>query len=274
MQAETLLKDGKPAEALKALQDAVRANPASAPSRVFLFQLLCIQGDWGRALTQLNVAADLDAKAIMMAQVCRPAIACEVLRAEIFAGKRSPLILGEPQPWVGWMVEALRATAAGQFDRAADLRASAFEQAPATPGQIDGQPFEWIADADERLGPILEVIMDGRYYWAPFANISEIVIDEPTDLRDVVWVPAQFTWSNGGKAVGLIPGRYPGTESSPDDAARLGRKTDWVPAAAGSDMVVGIGQRLLATDQGEYPLLQVRRIVLGSAAGDQSGGAS
>ncbi len=56
-----------------------------------LFQMLAVQGEWEKALTQLNVSADLDAGNLLMAEVCRPAIAAEALRAEIFAGKRSPL---------------------------------------------------------------------------------------------------------------------------------------------------------------------------------------
>ena len=74
--------------------------------------------------------------------------------------------------------------------------------------------FEWLADADSRLGPILEAVIDGRYFWVPLENIHQIVLEKPKDLRDVVWVPAEFMWRNGGTAVGLIPSRYPGSESS------------------------------------------------------------
>ena len=46
--------------------------------RVFLFQLLCVLGQWERALTQLNVAAELDAQALAMAQMYREALQCEM----------------------------------------------------------------------------------------------------------------------------------------------------------------------------------------------------
>jgi protein involved in temperature-dependent protein secretion len=37
-----------------------------------------------------------------------------------------------------------------------------------------GNLFAWLADADVRLGPVLEAIVDGKYYWIPFGNLSAI----------------------------------------------------------------------------------------------------
>ena len=39
-------------------------------------------------------------------------------------------------------------------------------------GSLNGQPFEWVADADSRLGPVMEAIINGRYYWVPFARLA------------------------------------------------------------------------------------------------------
>ena len=103
----------------------------------------------------------------------------------------------------------------------------AFEAAPTSAGTIDGQPFEWIADADMRLGPVCEAVINGRYYWVPFERLTKIDLEAPADLRDVVWMPAHFQFSNGGEAVGLIPTRYPGSESADDAQVRLARKTVW-----------------------------------------------
>ena len=57
MQAEQSLKEGDLQGALTQLQEQVRKQPANAGYRVFLFQLLAVAGEWGRALTQLDVAA-------------------------------------------------------------------------------------------------------------------------------------------------------------------------------------------------------------------------
>jgi type VI secretion system protein ImpE len=154
----------------------------------------------------------------------------------------------------------------GEVEQSQQVRDDAFAAAPVTSGVIDGQPFEWIADADARLGPMLETIINGRYYWVPFNRIGEIRIEAPADLRDVVWMPAYFTWANGGESVGLIPTRYPGSQASADPQLRLARRTDW--ADRGAELFAGLGQRMLATDTGEYPVMDARAIRLETAAND------
>jgi len=269
------LRDGNLAETLAELQARVRREPADAKHRIFLFELLSVMGQWDRALTQLNVAGEVTPAALGMVQVYRQALGCEALRAEVFAGKRSPLVFGQPEQWVALLLEALRVSADGKHAQAAELRGTALEAAAATSGSLrsgasedPAQPFEWIADADPRLGPVLEAIVNGRYFWIPFANIRAIQVEKPADLRDLVWMPAQFQWANGGEAVGLIPTRYPGSEASGDDGIRLARKTDWIEETPGT--FAGLGQRMLATDVGEVALLDLRRVELEAVAAEPS----
>ncbi|MHC4229657.1 MAG: type VI secretion system accessory protein TagJ, partial [Planctomycetota bacterium] len=103
----------------------------------------------------MNTAAELDAVNLLMAQVCRSALNCEALRGQIFAGKRSPLIFGKPDDWVGSLVKANQLFSEGQYKASQELRERAFEEAPAITGTIDNEQFEWIADADTRFGPVL-----------------------------------------------------------------------------------------------------------------------
>jgi type VI secretion system protein ImpE len=254
------LRGGDPEVALGELQERVRKNPADAKLRIFLFQLLAIEGRWDRALTQLNVAGELDAGALAMVQTYREALQCEALRDEIFAGRRSPLIFGQPEPWVALLIEALRLGAAGEVEHSQQVREEAFEAAPTTRGVIDNQPFEWIADADPRLGPVIETVVNGRYYWVPFQRVRGIRIEAPADLRDLVWMPAYFTWANGGESAALIPTRYPASQVSPDPQIRLARRTDWMERGGG--LFVGLGQRMLGTDIGEFPIMDARAIKL------------
>jgi type VI secretion system protein ImpE len=259
--AERSVREGDLASSLMALQGQVRREPSRADLRVFLFQLLAVLGEWERALTQLNVAADLDAKALAMAQMYRETLRCERLRADVFAGRRSPVVFGEPDEWIALLVESLLVTGTPRAGESDSLRARAFEAAPASAGSLDGKAFEWIADADMRLGPVCEAIINGQYYWVPFGRFSKVVIDAPADLRDLVWMPAQFHFANGGEAVGVIPTRYPGSEASTDRLIRLGRRTDWIETAPG--VYSGLGQRVFTTDGGEHPLLDVRTILVG-----------
>lgn len=260
MRAEEHLQAGDLEQALAVLQEEVRSNPAKADLRVFLFQLLSVLGQWDRAMTQLNVAADMDSNAMLMAQIYRPALMCEVLRSDIFKGKRTPLIFGEPLEWMVRLTQVLGLLADGKPEAAAELRDQAFEAAPVTSGLIDGQAFKWISDADPRLGPTLEAIVNGKYYWIPFERIQDIRIQKPANLRDVVWTMATFTWTNQGEAVGLIPSRYPGLEKNEDSSIQMGRKTNWTDI--GNDFYLGTGQRMLATDTGEYPLLDIQHVHL------------
>jgi len=266
MQMEEFLRAGQLNEAMAALEDEVRGDPTNAKLRVFLFQLLSVLGDWERALTQLNVAAELDALNLLMAQVCRTAINCEAFRAEVFAGKRSPLVFGEPDEWIAWLIQANQMIAEGKYEASKSLRDRAFEAAPAVSGSIDGRPFQWISDSDSRFGPVLEAIIDGKYYWVPFTAIKSLRIEKPADLRDTVWIPVQFTWVNGGEATGLMPTRYPGSEVNEDNAIRLARKTEWIEQPG--DVYLGLGQRMFATDEDDFPLLQIRQIDLGHSESD------
>jgi type VI secretion system protein ImpE len=260
MTAEDCVRAGRLDEALGDLQGQVRNRPADSRLRIFLFQLLVVRGQWERALTQLKVAADLDAAAVPMLQTYQEALRCEVLRAEVFAGRRTPLLFGEPAEWMAMLVQALKSMADSKLGEASALRDKAFASAPATSGQIDGQPFAWIADADPRLGPMLEAIVNGRYYWIPFTRLSSIRIEPPSDLRDIVWMPAQLTFANEGDAVALIPTRYTGSETAADSRLVMARGTEWIEHSDAT--FLGVGQRLLATDQGEFPLMDARVIEL------------
>jgi type VI secretion system protein ImpE len=142
------------------------------------------------------------------------------------------------------------------------------------PGRIGEEAFAWLADADPRLGPVLEAVVDGRYWWVPLAHVARLTTEPPADLRDIVWMPAHFQWANGGESVGLVPTRYPGSAESADAAIRLARRTEWVETAPG--LQVGLGQRMLATDAGDHPLMEVREVRLdgtgdGAAAHSASG---
>jgi len=260
MRAEQLVREGQLQDALQDLQENVRKQPDNSSYRAFLFQLLVVLGEWERALNQLNVLSDLEVAALPMLHIYKEAIQCEVLRREIFAGRRQPLLLGEPPGWVAMLLESVRLLGEGRYEPSLSLRNQAFEEAPESSGTIDGQSFKWIADADPSLGPVVEVILNARYYWVPFQQINAVTIPEPRDLRDKVWLPAQFTWTNGGQAHGLIPARYAGSENSQDPLIQLGRKTDWIEPADG--VYQGLGQRMLATDQDEYPLLDIRQILI------------
>jgi type VI secretion system protein ImpE len=253
------LRNGDTQGAQAAATAAVKAQPGDSRHRVALFQLLCLHGAWERALGQLEVIGQLDSQAMPMVGTYRAAIECEAVRGAVFEGRATPLAFGEPRRWLALLVEALHAQGGGDSAGAARLRDEALGEADAASGTFNGVAFDWIADADVRLGPVLEAVINGKYYWMPFSALAQLDIEPPEDLRDMIWLPAHFVFVNGGETVGLIPTRYPGAERDSDSLIRLARKTEWTADGMGS------GQRMFATDVDEYPLLDARSIVFASS---------
>jgi type VI secretion system protein ImpE len=260
--ARDLLRLGDPSGALAALKLDVRAAPDDPRLRTFLFQLFCVTGDWERARTQLSVAAQLDPLALPMAQTYQAVIRCELLREQVFQGKDSPAVPGNPGPWLASLIEATKLLSHGEPHAAARLRDAALEAAPASEGSLNGSPCAWVADADPRLGPVLEAFVNGSYLWVPFERLRALRLEEPTDLRDQVWMPTNFTWSDGSEAFGFIPTRYPGSAAAADPALVLARCTDW--RDAGPSWSLPMGQRVLVTDSDETALMDLRNLQLSS----------
>ena len=249
-------------EQLAELKNAIRAEPGKLALRVYYFQLLAVLGDWQKSLEQLQLCAQIDAKVTPMAKAYREAIRCEVFREEVFAGRKAPNILGEPAPWMGWLVDATKRLALGDASGAAELRSQALDAAPTTVGHINGEPFEWLADSDSRLGPVCELLVNGTYYWVPFSSVKRIHFEKPQDLRDFVWAACEITLINGGSMPGFIPTRYASSERSGNDRLLLARSTEW--RDLGADHVAGLGQRMWLSESTEYPLLDVRRLTFGT----------
>lgn len=254
-----MLFSGSISGSLEHLKEKIRKEPARPELRTYLFQLLCVIGEYERAMTQLKIAADMDEENKLMAQACGPLLNCEMLRQEIFNGRHSPLVFGEPEEWMGLMIQALILDGKKKHKAAKSIRAKAIDLAEPFPGRINNDPFEWLADADSRLGPVLEIIVEGRYYLAALSDIKKIEICQPIDLRDVIWLPVSLVWKNEGTSVGFIPTRYQGSVETNEDEVLLGKKTIWNEVY--KDVFFGQGQRMLATERQDYPIMDVREII-------------
>jgi type VI secretion system protein ImpE len=275
------IRSGQFEKALDTLKNSLRDDPADPGLRTLFFQALALVGQWDEASRQLKVLKGLEAPpAQLFSLVYRNAAECEKLRAEVMGGRRKALVFGQPFDWVASMVASLEASPTDS-EQSSGLRDSALESAPASRGKItfadrrnavgrntdsaadqtdevlQTDEFEWISDADLRLGPILEAIIDGKYFWVPFERMQTVELEPPSSLCDVIWMTARFQWTNGGQSMGLIPTRYPSSESHSDYRVPLAQITDWRDGPIGPE---GLGQRLLATNVTDYPLMDVRRI--------------
>ncbi len=234
MNAAELYRAGQLQQAIDALGAELRSNPTDAQRRTFLFELLCFAGQYDRAEKALDVLASGGKEASMGALLYRSALHATRLREEQFASGTA-LLSARPD------------------DRVT--------------GSINGTRFERLADGDPRLGARLEVFAAGQYMWIPFAHIESIRIEPPKRLRDLLWVPALVKTGPAfqGMELGeiLIPVLTPGASEEEDDKLRLGRLTEWVRLEGGD--IVPVGQKILVADETEYPLLEVRELLIDAA---------
>lgn len=255
---DELIKAGDVAAARAALVEEVRARPDDRKSRMFLSQVLLVLGEWDKALTHMKTLANLSPEALTLFTAYDRAIAAEKTREAVFAGTATPEALAPGGPWFQLLLQAIAAETRGDAVAAATLRAEAFDQAPETKGQADGEAFDLITDADSRFGPSLEAIIDGKYGLVPFEAIVELTLDGVTDLRDLVWMPARMSLKTGQSGHVFLPVRYPGAAADPDTAIKLARKTEWED---GGDLGNrGRGQRVFDAGEREIAILELRRL--------------
>jgi type VI secretion system protein ImpE len=223
-----------------------------------LFQLSCINRDWQRAKTQLDVLKDMSDSTLAMGNTYTQLIECEQIRENVLSGDKEPVCFGEPSPWLAYYVKAYQQFSQGNSDEAAHLVQQGAELAPAISGTVNGEEaFEWLCDGDVRFGPAIEVMLNGGYYWLPLEYISALSFEPVEDLRDLVWRPANLTLKNKGKLIVFVPTRYPITAET-NDAQLLSRTCDWQEQV--DNFYIGQGQRIFVTDNDEYPLLSLSSI--------------
>jgi type VI secretion system protein ImpE len=261
MGAKELYDAGNLSGAIEQLVQDVKSSPRDLRSRTFLFELLCFSGDLTRAERQLDAIAQMSGELTTetAVQVYRNALAAEKTRREFFTkGAGQPKFLVEPPPYAGLHIEALARLRDNRPQEVEHLLEESLHIRPPVKGQIDGAPFENLSDGDDLIGPFLELIVQKDYVWLPFEQIKEIQIQAPRTLRDLLWIPAKLESSQGPSGDVLVPVQYHGSSDHPNDLIKLGRMTDWT--SIDQQFVRGIGQRILLADEGERPVLQMRKI--------------
>jgi len=254
--------DGLPlVDQIARIEARIRSQPTTASHRRALFQLLCIVGEWSRAIQQLQMWAKLEPDQARTAQMYRDLIRAERWRAKVVEGRERPgVVLASPR-WIDALLDAIRHAADGQVEQADTLRDAAFQAAPDVPLVAPQGHAAWIANSDARFGPVCEVITAGHYRWVPFADLAAWRVSQPAQPIDLVWAPCALTLVDGGRVHGFMPARYPGSETG-SDAVRLGRETFW--RDIGRTGVVALGQKTWATDLGDFSLFELAHAEFGS----------
>ncbi|MFK3704717.1 type VI secretion system accessory protein TagJ [Klebsiella sp. NPDC088457] len=243
------------ASALQRLENEIKADPADADLRAAFVQFLCLSGNWSRAQRQLKSWLALKPQARPTVTLLEHTLQGEQQRAEVLAGRAQPHMPEHPWPWLATLVSAL----AQPPEAAHQQRLHAFEEAEANPGELgfpegQAQPFAWLMDGDARLGPVCEVIVNGRYFWLPFSAIAEIRFQAPASVTDLVWRHALVRLRDGSEQVCQIPARYPLTPAS-EERFMLARATEWQALDEEGMLYQGHGQKVWLNDSAEFPLL-------------------
>lgn len=243
--------------ALTRLESEIKSRPADADLRAAFVQFLCLGGNWSRARVQLKSWLALKPQSQPTVTLLEQSIQGEQQRDDVFAGNAQPQMPDSQWPWLSTLVSALNAP----LDIAQQQRLAAFEQAPLNPGELNqvdapAQPFAWLMDGDARLGPVCELIVNGRYFWLPFAAIAEIRFQAPASVTDLVWRHALVRLTDGSEQVCQIPARYPVTPET-DLRFQLARATEWRPLDDDGMLYQGDGQKVWLNDNQEFSILSL-----------------
>jgi type VI secretion system protein ImpE len=244
--------------ALRRAEDDIRDHPTKTAARWLLFELLCIQGSWERALKQLQTWATLSAGSEGVAHTMRSLIRAERQRHAVFTGAQAPVPVAELTPWMDGLAQAIGLNARGDHVQADAVRARALDCAASGSGQGNLGSFTWIADSDTRLGPVCELVAQGRYRWLGFHALRSIQACAPQRLLDLVWISALLVLHDGTMLRAMLPARYPlpAAPASATDGQLLSRETCWTEV--GETGIFAAGQKIWSTDRSDWPLLDIR----------------
>jgi type VI secretion system protein ImpE len=259
MTAKELYQAGRLQEAIDAASAEVKAQPSAVGPRAFFCELLCFVGQLERADKQLDTLSQLNPDAAVGVALFRQLLRAATHRQQCFREGRVPDFAAEPSEALKRQLAALVDLRAGD-SAAARTRLNEAEATRVNPlGNCDGKPFDDLRDLDDLLAPVLEFLTPrGQYYWIEWTQLVKLEMKPIEHARDILWRPAEIAVTDGPQGVVYLPSLYPGTESSTDDALRLGRATDWLGGPG--EPARGVGQRMLMVGDDARPFLEIRQI--------------
>lgn len=236
--AKELFAAGRVSEAITVLGNWLRDNPTDVSQRTFLFELLCVAGQYDRAEKHLSILSQGSKEAQLGATLYYAALHAERDRNELFRNQTFP-----------------KSEASDQLS-----------------GVANGKPFSSFRDADPDIGARLEVYAAGAYLWIPLRHIASISVEQPKHLRDTIWPTAMVQTGPSFKGTELgqviIPAIYPFSWKDSDESVWLGRSTIWSTDEEGRDYPYG--QKIFLVDGEELPLLELRTLEFHTVEGAET----
>ncbi len=255
MQADELYKAMRLREAIDTQILAVKEAPTDQAKRLFLFELLCFTGELDRARRQIEAIEYKDADLDLAVMTYRKLLDAEQARRDLFAQGMAPGFFGEPPEHLRLRLEAVNRLRENQTAEASETLARANEAIPSFRGQLNGQSFESLRDADDLFAGVLEVLAHGRYFWVAMEQVRLLTMNPPQFPRDLLFIPAHLELEDEQGDV-FLPALYPGSHEHADDQVKLGRMTDWKELDGGA--MLGIGLHTYLRDDEPIGLLEWR----------------
>ncbi len=227
--ASQLYQEGQLEEAISAIQDEIKKNPANTAKRAFLTELLCFAGELERADKQLDIITSQEPEAAAGLAFWRQMIRAEQDRQDFFNSGKAPHFIGEPTPMITSLIKASIAIRESEYQEANDLIAAAEESKIAIEVKCNDEIAEDFRDLDDLTSGVLEVMANnGKYYWIDFSQINSVEFLPPSRPIDLLWRKAAIDVKDGPEGEVFIPTIYSASNGSNSDAlAKLGRKTEW-----------------------------------------------
>ena len=261
--ASALFRAGKLAPAIEAANAAVRRNPGDLGGRVLLAELLVFAGNFERADTLLDAAAQIDPTVVIGIAEFRQLLRAALARRQHSREGRLPEFLGEPTPALRSGLAALVALCAGDTEEAVRHAAQAEAVRPRVAGHAGDLPFDDFRDADDLHAGFFEVLTTtGKYFWIPTERVSNIELHAPRRPRDLAWRRASVSVNDGPDGDVYLPVIYDTQKLDLSDEFLLGRATDWIGAEKGP--ALGIGQRVFLVGDDAVSIMDLTALRFGA----------
>jgi len=256
--AKLQLDKGNLTAAVEAAINLVKTNPTNEAGRIFLFELSCFSGDWDRADRQLEVIGHQEVNAMIGSKIYQGNFHAERNRMKYFSDGLSPEFMTAKPTYLDTMMAANNRLREENDAEARKLLDEVEEERPAFKVSINGEGFSDFRDYNDLTMCVFEVLFQNSYLWLPFEHIEKVEFYKPKSLRDLYWIHANVSLTNGTNGEMFLPALYSGSWKSPNDEVRLGRMTDW--RSLGSDVFAGEGMKLFWMDGKDKSILDIQTI--------------
>lgn len=246
LSAEEYFQQGQLDLAISAAAEGVKIKPEDEGNRILFIELLCIKGEFERADSQLNTLMTLKPDLSLSLATWRQLVHAAQTRCDVFALKAKPELIDKPTRSIEVAMDLLLALSENDKEKVAELYPEIDKEKTDNQFSTENGKNLLLRDCDDVTANMFEVLgANGKYFWVDFSQIVELELLKPQRILDVLWRKANIVLTNGTEGEVYIPAVYP---TLGDDAAALGRKTDWLDTL-GVYRGIGLRSWLLGDDE-------------------------